>query len=230
MGRSRTLAELRADAYKRADLEGAEDRHPPADVTRYINQGGAELRDLIIESRGRTFFRSSTPHTITTSASVTRYDLAEDFYRLISVRLAGPGGYTLEPFTPQNEPELREPGFGGGRPLHYELQAYAIELLPAHEAGLQIVVEYIAAFADLVADGDELEGYSGWEEYPVIFAARCMATKDTEWETVRALTDDLDRLRARIQKLAPHRDAFRSETIKDVRQTRVFIGRSRGGF
>lgn len=229
MARTRTLADLRDDAYKCADLESAEDRHPPSDVTRYINQGGAELRDLIIEARGRTFFRSATPQTITTSASSTRYDLAEDFYRLISVRLSGDGGYTLDPFNPQDEPALREPGMGNSRPTHYELQANAIELLPAHAANLTVVVEYIPAFTDLVTDFDVLEGYSGWEEYPVLFAARCMAIKDADWERVRALTADLDRLKARIQRLAPHRDAFRSETIKDVRQTR-YLGRARRGF
>lgn len=228
MARPRRLDELREDAYKRADGESDDlsDRHPPEDVTRYINQGGAELRDLIIEARGRTFFRKDPPQVITTVSGQTRYPLEPDFYRLISIRFAGPGGFMLDAFTSQEEPTLRERGFGGGKATHYELQDGYIEILPKPEAGLTYVLDYISVYEDLEEDDDELDGFNGWEEYPVVYAARCMALKDEEWERAKALDADLNKLRARIQRLAPHRDAFRAEQVKDTRQTRLSMGRA----
>ncbi len=230
MSRTRSLANLRDDARKRADVEALDDRHPDPDVTRYINQGGAALRDLLIKARGRTYFRKATPQTITTT-SATQYALNSDFLRLISVRLSGVGGYTLEPFTPQDEPWLREPGVSGTWPTHYELQPGYIELLPASSAGQAVIVDYIPTFADLVADDDTLEGYAGWEEYVVCFAACCMLTKDGELEDKSSIRADMKDIEARIASLAPGRDAFRAERVKDVRHGSSYLyGRYRGGW
>jgi hypothetical protein len=222
--RGRTLANLRADAYKRADVESATDRHPPADVTRLINQGAAELRDLLIEIRGRSYFRKHPPQKILTTGNQTRYPLAPDFYQLISVRLCECclGGDLLIPFSPHDEPELR--ASAGGRPTHYELQDGHIELLPKPHGGLEIVADYIATYTDLVNDSDVLEGFHGWEDYPVLYAARAMAMKDEELELVSAIDGELSRLAARIRRMAGHRDRFRAEQVKDVRRTRFFIG------
>jgi len=219
MSRGRALSDLRDDAYKRADCEGATDRHPPADVTRYLNQGGAELYDIIVEARGRSFFRKSPPLSLTTLADTSFYAFtgATDFYRLISVRRAGPGGESLVAMQPQDDAWLREPGNTMPWPTHYELRPGGIELLPLHRAGVTVVVEYVPVYTDLVADGDKFDGVNGWEEYQVCFAAKCMATKDEEWPLVGELKAEMARLRDRIAKLAPTRDAFRAERVKDVR-------------
>lgn len=55
MARTRTLEEMRDDAYKLGDQEGFTDRFPADEVTRYINQGVAELWDLLIASNGYTW-------------------------------------------------------------------------------------------------------------------------------------------------------------------------------
>lgn len=217
MARSRRLDALRADAYKRADVAAGTDRHPSADVTRYVNQGIAELYDLLVESRGRSYYRMSPPESITTVANATRYELPEDFYRLISVRVGGDDGDVLEPFRAEDEPLLRQSSSGSDWPTHYELQNGYIELLPLHRAGRTVVLEYVPTVTDLVSDADEFDGINGWEEYAVCFAARCMAFKDEEYELARALEGEMGRLRERIQKLAPTRDTFRAERVKDVR-------------
>jgi hypothetical protein len=217
MARTRRLDELRADAYKRSDNEGATARHPPADVTRYVNQGRAEVYDLLVEARGRQFFRKIPAQAITTVANTTRYSLNADFYRLISVRKSCESGQLLVPFRAEDEPSLREPGVEEPWPTHYELQGPYIELLPKCPAGQCIVVDYVPHIADLAADGDTHDGINGWEEYVVAFAARCMAVKDEEYQLARELRDEMDRLAQRISKLAPTRDAFRAERVKDVR-------------
>lgn len=218
MARTRSLIEMRGDVRRRADVESADERHPDADITRYINQGMTELRDLLIEARGLTYFRKDPPQTITTTDNTTRYPLSADFNRLIAIRLAGSFGYCLTPFTTQDEPALRAPGVTAGPyPTHYQLQPGYVAILPVHSAGAALVVDYIPTQTDLVADGDLFDGFNGWEEYVVDFAAHCIAVKDARWELARSLEADIKKLSSRVLKLAPKRDAFRAERVKDVR-------------
>lgn len=227
MARTRTGAELIDDSYLRADLVAATDRFPRTEVLRYANQGGAALYDLLIEARGRAYYAVKPPQTITTTASTSRYALEDDFYRLSGVRVSGAGGYTLTPFTTQDEPWLREPGVTTAKPTHYELQPGYIELLPLHSANQSVVVDYVPHFTDLADDTAGFDGINGWEEYIVDFAACCMLTKEDELTLVRAIQQDMAKLEMRISKLAPGRDAFRAERAKNVR-TVAGLGRWRG--
>lgn len=216
------------EAFKRSDNEGATDRHPRADVLRYVNQGGTELYDLLVEARGRTYYRSTTPWTITTTADTTKYtsSFPSTFYRLISVRVEEDDIVTpLHPFTPLEEGELRGTTFAS-KPTHYELHPDGIVLLPEHSAGLTVTVEYVKAYTNVTDAADSyFDGINGWEEYIVAFAARCMAVKDESWQLVNACDADMARLKERIKKLAPHRDAFRPRRMQDVRTARMWSGR-----
>jgi len=217
MARTRTGAELIDDSYKRADLVAATDRFPRTEVLRYVNQGGAALYDLLIEARGRAYYAVKPASTITTTASTSRYTLPTAFYRLSSVRVGGAGGYTLSPFTPQDEPWLRDPGATAPKPTHYEIQPGYIELLPLHSAGESVVVDYVPYFTDLADSSNTFDGINGWEEYVVDFAARCMLIKEDELQLVGKIEQDMAKLEMRISKLAPGRDAFRAERVKNVR-------------
>jgi hypothetical protein len=228
MGRSRQLQYVRADVYKRADIESAIDRFPASEIDRYINQGRAALRDEIIGARGRSYFRKDTPQTITTAANTSRYNLNADFYQLISVRVGEEWGDCLHPFTPLEEPFLRAQTTAVDWPTHYELQESTIELLPIHRANLSIIVEYIPVLTDVVGDTDPVEGYNGWEDYIVDYAALQCAVKDDEPRVVQMLTQSLARLSDRISRLAPKRDRFRAERVKDVHGYRRFGWWSRG--
>lgn len=224
--RSRTGASLIDDAYKRADNESATDRHPRTDVLRYCNQGGAELWDLIIEARGMEYCQA-TPTSITTTASTTSYSLDDTFYLLISVYLDGTTGGPIMPFSSQEEPLLRTAAAASTAPLYYQLNrtaagANTITILPTHSAGLTIKVRWVPVFTDLTDNSSNpFAGVNGWEEYIVAFAARCMAVKDEEWNLAQALDRDMERLRERIQKLAPKRDLHRARRVKDVRGPQV---------
>ncbi len=229
MARTRTLTQLLDDVRKRADIESETDRFPDAELTRYVNQGITELYDLLVAARGRQYYRKSPPHSITTTGNTSRYALNSDFYRLISLRVAGPGGIRLVPFLPEDEPMLREPGFIGSKPTHYELQPGYIELLPLHAGGWTVVVDYIPVATQLSAGADTFDGINGWEEYVVDYAASCVATKDQENELLAGLAAAMGMLKARIQALAPGRDSFRAERVKDVRGEVLFgaFGRRR---
>lgn len=216
MARTRTGAELIDDSYLRADLVGATDRHPRATVLRYVNQGCTELYDLLVEARGRAYYRA-TPSTITTAANTTRYALPAAFYRLISVRVSGRGGYCLDTFDPQDEPMLRDPSVTAEKPTRYELQPGYVELLPLHRGSQSIIVDYVPVFTDLADGSGTFDGINGWEQYVVEFAAREMLLKDGEKSDANDCTQKMQALAMRIGKLAPKRDAFRAERVKNVR-------------
>jgi hypothetical protein len=221
VARTRTGEQLIDDSYLRADLVGATDRHPRTTVLRYVNQGCTELYDLLVEARGRAYFRA-TPSTITTTSGTTRYALPAAFLRLISLRVSGRGGFCLDPFTPQDEPALREPGITVDKPTHYEVQPGYVELLPLHRASLSIVCDYVPVFTDLAdTSGSTFDGINGWEQYPVEFAAREMFLKDGEKGEANDCTQKMEALAIRVGKLAPKRDAFRAERVKNVRGRRV---------
>ncbi len=220
MARTRTGQELVDDAYLRADLVGATDRHPRTEVIRYINQGCTELYDLLVEARGRTYYGVTAP-TITTLGGTSLYALPAAFYQLISIRVSGAGGYCLEPFSPQDEPFLREPSGTVAKPTHYEIQPGYVELLPLHSAGSAVVVRYVPVFTDLFDTNlSTFDGINGWEQYPVCWAAREMLVKDGDTEGAAGDQEAAMKAMAmRIGKLAPRRDSFRAERVKNVRST-----------
>lgn len=218
MARTRSGEDLINDSYLRADLVGAEDRHPRTDVLRYVNQGCTELYDLLVEARGRAYYRA-TPAIITTANNTSRYPLPALFYRLISLRVSGTTGFSLVPYSPQDEPVLREPGGSASRPTHYELQPGYVELLPLHSAGTSVVVDYVPVFTDLTdRPTSTFDGINGWEQYVVYFAAREMLLRDDEKELAAAQDRAMQTIAVRIGKLAPKRDAFRAERVKNVRR------------
>ncbi len=74
------------------------------------------------------------------------------------------------------------------------------------------------------------DGINGWEEYLVCFAARCALLKDDERELAGEMLQEMERLKLRIQALAPKRDMHRARRVKDVRGGRfpAWLGRRWG--
>lgn len=223
--RTRSGQDLINDSYLRADLVGAEDRHPRDAVLRYVNEGAAELYDLLVEARGRTYFRVNPPWPITTAANTTRYALPTDFYQLISIRVAGIEGFSLDPFDPQDEPRLRAPSGTVSKPHRYEMQPGFVEMLPLHMPGVSVIVDYVPVCPELTDDTTStFDGINGWEAYIAYYAAREMLFKDGEKDDAAAQTAEMASLAKRIGKLAPQRDRFRAERVKNVRGRHFSLG------
>lgn len=225
MSRTRTLENLTSDVRIKADIRSALTRWPDATLYRLVNQGIAALRDLMIEVRGRLYFRKSPPATISTLSTTTRYALPGDFLDLISIR-DQETGYQLRAFETQDEGWLRFAQLGVVRPTHYQVQqdpsstTVYVELLPSHMAGKTFVVDYIPSFTDLVASPgtpNTLEGYQGWEDYPVWWAVREVQIADDLKDKVKEAEGRLAELESRIRKGIPKRDQFRPERVRNVR-------------
>jgi hypothetical protein len=235
MPRNRSGASLIDDALIRADVQEATDRHPRSEVLRYVNQGRTELYDILAEAYGRSYFRSSSPFVITTETDTLVYstDFPPTFYQLISVRVSDSNGsysQPLDPLQPQEEPWLQSTS-ANGWPTHYELRPAALGIYPRHNADLTITMEWIPACTDLAdsTSTTNADGFNGWEEYVVEFAARRIFQKDDEGQQAAECVQEMARLKDRITKMAKTRDRFRPRRVQDVRGPRLggFTGRTR---
>lgn len=212
--RTRSLANLIEDVRKRADVEGAEERHTDADITRYINQGYAALRDLLTEVMGRRYFRAKEDVSVVRGQS--EYPLNVAFQSLLLVRIVDAPGEELQPLQPHDEVWIREGLSATSRPTHYDLTAGNIEFLPTPQTDITIRLEYIPILSDLSDPAQTLDGVNGWEDYVVYFAAAEIAAKDDERGAKADCERDMANLEVRIRK-GSKRDRFRAERVKDAR-------------
>lgn len=223
--RARSGQDLINDSYERADVEGESDRFPRPSVLRYVNQGGAELWDIIVKARGRSFCRSTTPWTITTLGNTILYTVGypTDFYQLLGVRLDGDYAAGIDTLLPYEEAYFADAVITGTLPSHYDLRPNGLALFPRHSANLTVVVDYVKGWLDLTdSPSSNFDGINGWEEYIVCFAARCIARKDDDRELAQSLTSDMAALASRIGQLAPQRDKSQARRVRDVRGPRLW--------
>jgi hypothetical protein len=210
MSRSVTLLVMRGEVRSRCDIEGATARFPDAQLTKWINDGIAELWELINKVQGHAaYYRSSSPFT--TVGNVPTYALPADFYKLISVDVqTGSNNFTLtcRPYmeSERNRYKNLTVGWIYGQPVYYQLQGQTVAFTPAPSGGYQVTLNYVPTSPILVADGDTFDGISGWEEYPILYASKKAATKDQDWDLKSALEGDLAAMRARIEEMSNERD------------------------
>ena len=213
MARSRALSEMVDEAYRLTDTEGEEDRHPRPEVIRWVNKGLLELYDLLVEARGRDYYRASA--SITLVAGTVDYPLPSDFYKLVSLR--NETGGALQPYDPAQDAELRDGSIQySASPRYYQLRGANVTMLPTPGSGT-VVVDYVPAFADLTTETATFDGVSGWEDYASLWAAKRIATKNEDYELVGVLSQEMAALGERIAKLAPKRDAGAPRRVRDVR-------------
>lgn len=201
MARTRTLLELRTDVRRRADQVGS-GFITDAELTELINQSNAELYDLLVAARGQDYYEATK--TFQTVQGQQLYPFAAmappltDFYQMIQVECL----------------------YGGVRaPLRaFSRQEHGLLTWNTTVGGRQIDLIYVPACPRLVADGDTFDGINGWEEYSVVDAAAKIMEK--EESDASALYKRKAELTARIQNLAPDRDAGQTERIQMQRRSR----------
>lgn len=224
MARTRTVGNVLADIRARADVVNQTDRWPDATLLEYINQSYSSLIDELIEARGHQLSRLST--TITTVANTSAYDLPTDFFQSIAVdwidsndilpmmpfelneRVGVNAGY-YAPF-----PRYRIEGSNSGTGTHQ------IEFDPIPTAAHSVRVYYLPYARRFATTGDDnaltIDGINGWEMFLV-----WEVTMQVQGETGRDFSfaaSQLEAMRLRIQKQAPHRDAGGPERILDARE------------
>lgn len=216
MARTSTLAALRTSAYRRADQENLTERFPETEVTDYINEGIAELWDMLVSANGNAYYGKSS--TISLVANTGSYSLPADFYKFHKLIYNGPGTNTkieLQRLAEETENELLTET--SQWPMYYRVRASSLDIFPTPRFAGTCTLYYVPCATKLVNVGDTFDGINGWEEYVVCYAARRMAIKDADFELANMIYQDMNRQIQRIERMSADRDRGNPQRIKDVR-------------
>lgn len=213
-----TLAQLRTQVRQRADMVNSQ-FISDSELTSFVNTSIAELYDLLVQKFGNTYFLSTA--NISLVSGTDTYNLPTDFYKLIGVDLVLSNGEasTMKRFEfnerNQYTTALYRGNFGVAY-LRYHVQGNTIRFMPIPDSSDTVKVWYAPLPVYLVADGDVFNGYSGWEEYPIVDAAiKCL---EKEESSTTALMNRKAYLIKRIEEAAGNRDASFSPRITDTRR------------
>lgn len=215
-----SLLELRRRAREYADQETSDPSGAfvdDAELTRSINDGLAELYDLMVEVRGDLFF--ATTVDLTTVAGQTSYDLPDDFYSLTKVIASRSGSdqwCSVPLWGLDDYPYLLSMKAGSGNVLRYRLQGTRLVLLPVPVSGETVRVMYVPTFTPLVSDLDSVDGVNGWADYAALSAAIDMMQKEESDPSV--LLMKRNNIEARIRKMVTMRDDAEPEQVPDGRR------------
>lgn len=177
MPRLVTLAQLRADARLYADQRpgGANAFISDAELNRLINLTLPKFYDLLVQARGEDYYtkRTALPSESgarSTTAGVSDYVLPDDFYQIVSVKLAWSSTDWEEVSRRQTLDGARFHWFGApdvwqrGYRKGYQLAGARLRFLPVPTAATNFVLEYVPTCPVLSADADTFDGVNGWED------------------------------------------------------------------
>lgn len=212
MARTVTLANLRTDARRRADMESYSSL-TDAEVNRYINSSIAALHSKIVPLCEDDY---TTSTTIATVAGTESYSLPAAFLYVRHVE-AAINGVKLS-FAKWNFAERHrytQPWASMGAPYTYRLVgADTIRLLPVPTGVYSVTVWYIPATTDLSADGDTYDERDGYAEWVVLDVAIKLRIK--EESDVRELVTERAEAWARIAPAHRAKDLGAPSVVQDT--------------
>jgi len=220
-----TLLDLRTQARQRADQEHSQ-LVSDSELTRYINEGYAELYDLLVAKFEDYYVLPPVAFTISGSTSDNtkcRYALPADFYKLRGLDMAVDGGtatnaqfwIALKPFTFNNRNRF---GVIRRRTLmpvvRYRIYGNSLYFEPENVCDGTYRMFYTPTLTLLTADTDPANVGNGWEQYIVLDAAIKMLQKEESDPTI-FIQQKMD-MRQRIEDMAANRDEGENERISDT--------------
>lgn len=223
-----SLYELRQRAQERADMVNS-GFLTTSEWNFFINQGVKELYDMLITAYEDYFI---APRLIIPTDGSDKYDLpngknysgAPAFYKIygcdLGLNASQDAWLTLKKFNfiDRNRyvyPQLTTTILGVWN-LSYRVMGSSIFFIPMPSSLQQFSIWYYPRKDTLLQDTDILDGFSGWEEYPIIRAAKYALDKEESDSTT--LTQELGFLKDRIEGAAQNRDAGQGDTISNTRE------------
>lgn len=218
-----TLTELIAAVRRRACIEqspyisDSEQSITDAEITDYLNEGGAELHGYLTESN-EDYSLTSSAHTIASGAS--SLDLPDDFYRFRGLdRREGDGYCTLQPFDLVERNDFQSPFYYTTitvNPIgaYYSLRSSDIQIEPSGSAPGNYRLWYVPVFTNLVDGDDEINHPQNWNNYLVLYAALQCRVKENIGDA-NELMNQVERMRSRILSESGRRG--QPKTAKRVR-------------
>jgi len=148
------LAQLRTASRQRADMVNST-FVSDAELSSYINASYYELYDLLVQKYGNDYY--VTQYSFNLVGNQERYDLPDDFYKLLGVDLqigGGPDGYvSLRPFSLAERNRYSTANVQtwiGVTNLRYRLSGNKLWFTPSPQTGQTIRIWYIPRLAELV--------------------------------------------------------------------------------
>lgn len=218
-----SFAQIKEESRERANMENS-GFISDSELGRYVNKSIRALYDLIMTKYGEDYFVNAEPFEIVVNNTQDKYDLPDDFYKVVGVdlKVGTNNGISMQPFMWQERNNYLnsyiaswgEDGVVRARYRIMDNNPGKIWFIPSPTGGFNVDLWYVPVPPELEDEDDEFNGFNGWEEYVIIDAAIKMlgkeesATKDLKLE--RQLIID------RITETAANRDIGMSHRVQDV--------------
>jgi len=222
---------MMARARQRANTEGATGFVSDFELGDLINEGIAELWDLIRSAYGQDYFLSSAPfNTVPNQETYSLATLAADFlaFRGLDVIYGTNLVETARPFMFNERNRYKwTAGWAYTLPVYYRLEGSNLVLMPKPNGIYACKLWYtptspIINYADTTTTFD---GIAGWEEYAILWAAIRMLRKEGNSEDAGNLQQDMAAIKSRIDIMAAGRDADNPERVIDITRSDWLAGR-----
>ena len=227
-----TLQNIRDTVRQRADMVNSS-FVTDAELNGYIAASLYELYDLLVQKFGDSYYAAG-PYQFTTDGVLDQYDLpdgtstyklpdgtttAPAFYKLtgVDLKISGDSWITLRPFVFAERNRWSIPNSQtayGVTNLRYRVLGSHLWFTPRPSGGQTLRIWYTPRLAAPTADGDTIDGVSGWEEYVV--ADACIKALSKEESDPSVFMAQKQALLQRIEAAAENRDAGSPQTVSDV--------------
>lgn len=213
-----TLSELISRVRSRADMQNST-FVTDAEITTWLNLGGAELYDMLVDAN-EDYFTISAVSTVPQGGSAVTPPA--DFYKLRGLDVAvGPKWRAVDQINFRDRNTNDDSWFNGlygiVAQVRYRIVHNQVDLMPVNRAPGTYRLWYIPAFPKLVTSAQELPpsmSNFGWDEYMVLYAAeRCLAKEESPVTDVKA---ERMEIATRIEKMAANRQLDRPDTVADT--------------
>lgn len=149
-----SLSDLRVACRQRADMVNST-FISDAELNSYINASYYELYDLLVQKYGNDYYMKE--YSFQLQGNVSRYDLPDDFFKLLGVDLeisSGPDGYvSLRPFTLAERNRYSTANVQtwiGVTNLRYRISGNKLWFTPSPQTGQTIRIWYVPRLSQLV--------------------------------------------------------------------------------
>lgn len=221
MAKNSTLQQLQQDILLRADMVGTQRIGMP-ELTRYINQAITELYEQECLS-SQDYYLSSW--TVNTTNGTDTYPLPADFFWLrgIDINLGGQQYFPARRFNWEERDayKLQGTGWYWDQPVWYDLRGPNIVVLPAPQGTYQLIGWYYPTAPILAGPDDAFDSVNGWDELIALSGAIKCLVREESWDAVDRLQGQYDRVMARVQSMAPKRNAGQPPRITDIYRGRT---------
>jgi hypothetical protein len=211
-----TLAQLRAQVRKRADMEESQFIED-SELDFYINQSIKELHDILTDAFDSDYYLSS--YEFNTNSNDEAYDLPSDLYHLrgVDVKSNSQDWLTISKFNFNERNRFQEPTTWASSELpqiRYRLTGSQIRFNPRPDRQTTIRLWYYPKAVELVDPADTFDDINGFSEYVIVDAA--IKCKDKQEDDVTVLAAQKDALTKRISEKSQKRDAANPTSVYDI--------------